>query len=246
MAYTKISGVYRIHCSGNQKAYIGSAVSLMQRLASHFSLLKRGAHTNRHLQSAYEKYGKASFSADIMLICNEEDRIRWEQYFINAYDAADPEFGMNNSWTATTSVGFKHSDQTKDLLSEKMRGRYPPHLKAANESRKGSPGHSLGKPGKPWTYEMRLQASITRRGKPAWNKGAPKPQEEKDRIAETCRRKAIERVGISSEAHNKILSLREDGLSFPKIAKLVGVSMATCYRHATGGMRTLEKIKGAA
>lgn len=232
MAYLPITGIYRIHCSGNMKIYIGSAVSIRQRLACHFSMLRRGTHTNKHLQNACDKYGIDSLSADILQECDEGDRIRLEQEWIDLYEAANPEYGMNNSWTASTSVGFKHSDATKERLSDLARGRDNSHLLKNAEAMRGKPAHNKGTPGKKWTDAQRESASASRKGRTPWNRGIPKPESEKKQIAETCKRKMIEKRGITREVQEAIIRLRAEGNSYPKIAKAVGVSVATCQRYA--------------
>jgi len=41
----------------NKKIYVGITVNLEQRIASHFSDLKRGGHHNKGLSSDYKKFG---------------------------------------------------------------------------------------------------------------------------------------------------------------------------------------------
>lgn len=251
MAYTSITGVYRIHCSGNKKVYVGSSVSIRQRLAVHFSALRRNAHTNRHLQNAYDKYGMDSFSADIIQICDEKSRIEFEQEWIEIYNAADPEYGMNNSWTATTTVGFKHSSETKKLLSELAKGRSTDHLIAYWKSMKGVPSKSKGTTGQKWTDAQRLAASISRKGRKAWNKGVPHSEEHKKKIS--AGGIDIHRI-YSTDTRNDIKRLRSMGCTFKTIAEMTGVSLPQCHKIVfdnTGGkytssLRTAEKIKGVA
>ncbi len=57
-----IAGIYLIYCSANEKGYIGSSLRVQARFTHHRHDLNRGAHDNTHLQKAYFKYGKESFS----------------------------------------------------------------------------------------------------------------------------------------------------------------------------------------
>jgi group I intron endonuclease len=56
------SGIYKLLNSVNDNFYIGSAVDLKRRKARHFSELRNGKHSNRHLQAAWNRYGEAAFS----------------------------------------------------------------------------------------------------------------------------------------------------------------------------------------
>lgn len=55
---TVSAGVYMIRNVLNGKSYIGSSNSIKRRLTTHISHLKCNRHANRHLQSAYNKYGQ--------------------------------------------------------------------------------------------------------------------------------------------------------------------------------------------
>jgi group I intron endonuclease len=61
-----LSGIYQITCLPTGKIYIGSSVDIEYRKGKHFYLLREGRHPNPHLQSAYCKYGKDSFSFEII------------------------------------------------------------------------------------------------------------------------------------------------------------------------------------
>lgn len=164
MAYLKVSGIYRIECSGNGKHYIGSAVSIKGRLASHRSMLRRGAHVNRHLQNAWNKYGEHSFSMFAVEECSLDRLIEREQHWIDSTCAADPTIGMNNSPTATTSIGFRHSDGTRERLREIAQKRDHSHLRAIAEQMKGKPSMSRGGTGMCWSAERKQRASEQRKG----------------------------------------------------------------------------------
>lgn len=173
MAYTKISGVYQILCVPSAKVYVGSAVSIRQRWACHRSKLTRGIHDNLHLQNAWLKYSVDAFEFSILETCAVADLVATEQKWIDSLQAAKRAHGMNNSPTATTSIGFRHSEETKARLALLASSRDFSRLRALAESQKGKPGHSLGKPGKKWTEEQRQAASQQRKGRIAWNVGIP-------------------------------------------------------------------------
>ena len=55
-------GIYKIVNLDNGKFYIGSSINLAKRKWEHFKQLRLGIHCNCHLQAAYNKHGKDSFS----------------------------------------------------------------------------------------------------------------------------------------------------------------------------------------
>ena len=56
-----ITGIYMIKNTINNKKYIGSSVNIAHRKCTHFRELCSGIHSNEHLQSAFNKYGKENF-----------------------------------------------------------------------------------------------------------------------------------------------------------------------------------------
>lgn len=248
MAYTKITGVYKIICSGNDKTYVGSAVSIKQRWASHICMLRKGGHGNKHLQNAWNKYGGASFEFQIIETCPLESLVETEQKWIDSLMTADQRFGMNNSPTASTSIGFKHSLQTRERLSAIAKAKDHSRLRAIAKGMIGKPAHNRGKPGLKWTPEMKLAASISRKGRPAWNLGIPMPDHVRKRVTQTLIAKGVGRKH-SDATRDTIKALRKSGLSYPKISTATGVSTAQVYRIAnglSGGMRSFDKAKGVA
>lgn len=86
------SGIYEIVNKNNGNRYIGSTRNFSTRKINHFSRLNRGVHHSRHLQSAYELYGKDSFEYKIILICELSDLLYYEQLFIDKFN---PEYNMS-------------------------------------------------------------------------------------------------------------------------------------------------------
>lgn len=240
---SKISGVYLINCLTSRKVYVGSSVSVRARIASHRSYLRRGVHSNAHLQNAWNSYGEGSFVFELVHECSPESLSEIEQLWIDRYSAANPEFGMNNSPTAETAVGFVHSSDSKKRIAARAAARgYTDALRKANEARKGKPAHNRGKPGIKWTDEQRSAASAARKGRPAWNKGLPHSADEKARISEAVSKSKTKYKGAVVAT---VKELRASGSSYPSISRATGVSIAQCYR-IVNGLRTYEKSIGAA
>ena len=76
--------------SGNR--YIGNSKNIQQRLQTHRSYLRHNYHINKHLQSAWNKYGEENFDYSILEFCEENERIKREQYYV---DTLKPEYNIS-------------------------------------------------------------------------------------------------------------------------------------------------------
>ena len=65
MNNNKNIGIYKITNLINNKFYIGSSSDLKKRLYEHRRELNLGVHANKHLQSAWNKYGEENFKFEI-------------------------------------------------------------------------------------------------------------------------------------------------------------------------------------
>lgn len=89
------SGIYQIRCLPTGKIYIGSAINLRDRWRLHQRDLRRGEHGNRHLQSAWDKYGEASFEFTVLQLVDPPELLHTEQEWIDRTGCADREIGFN-------------------------------------------------------------------------------------------------------------------------------------------------------
>ena len=91
------AGVYQIRNLVNGKIYVGSSINLRQRKCAHMTKLARGAHINKHLQSAYNIYGKENFIFEVIeFIENNKILIRAkEMEYIKKLKVTDPQYGYN-------------------------------------------------------------------------------------------------------------------------------------------------------
>jgi len=108
------TGIYQIVNQINNKRYIGSAVDLYNRKHIHFSTLKNNNHKNKHLQQAYNKYGKNNFTFKILLLCDKKNLLFYEQriidsYYFNSLYNLLPKAG---NW-----LGHKHTKEKKQKIS---------------------------------------------------------------------------------------------------------------------------------
>ena len=84
-----LSGVYSIVCKTTGKGYIGSSIDIQYRWKKHLYLLRKGNHTNPHLQSSFNKYGEESL--DFRLVedlsgLQEKDVREIEQTYLDLMD----------------------------------------------------------------------------------------------------------------------------------------------------------------
>lgn len=80
--------IYKIENLINKRVYIGQTVQrFVSRKNAHIRDLKKNNHHNLHLQNAWNKYGKKSFSFSILEVCDinklDELEIKWISYYKN-------------------------------------------------------------------------------------------------------------------------------------------------------------------
>lgn len=103
------SGIYCIRNKINNKRYIGQSDNLNNRWKRHKSDLKCGTHFNRHLQSAYDKYGLDNFEFIILEKCSIELLDEREVFWIDYYDSKNN--GYNLAEGGLGCRGYKHSEE---------------------------------------------------------------------------------------------------------------------------------------
>ena len=117
----KKCGTYHIK-GPTGKRYIGSAVDIAQRWRTHRCLLRRGDHHAPYLQNAWNKYGEEAFE---FLVLEEHlvDRIlEAEQILLDKYKTWNPKNGYNTLKIAGSTLGYKHTEETKAKISESIKG----------------------------------------------------------------------------------------------------------------------------
>ena len=94
---SKKIGIYRTTNLSNNKVYIGKSTSVNYRWRKHLWFLKRNKHVNKHLQSAFNKYGENQFIFEIIEECSFEELNDKEKYWINLLDSSNPLIGYNKT-----------------------------------------------------------------------------------------------------------------------------------------------------
>ena len=85
-------GIYVIYCQANRKAYFGKSTCVLSRLNTHKSALLRGAHDNKRLQRAFNKYGSESFVGCMLQQVEVDDLTAAEAFYINYFNSVKQGF----------------------------------------------------------------------------------------------------------------------------------------------------------
>lgn len=117
----KICGIYMIENKVNKKAYVGQAVDIFGRWRRHIRELSGQYHYNRYLQRAWDKYGEENFEFSIIEECDECELDAKEIYWVAEKDSFYN--GYNETKGGDGVRGYKHSDEQRKKMSERMSGK---------------------------------------------------------------------------------------------------------------------------
>lgn len=189
------SGVYTIECIANGRRYVGSAVDIEKRWREHRRQLVAGNHHSRFLMRDWRKRGPGAFRFSVLLLCDRENVLFFEQ---RALDAYRPEY--NTARVAGSMLGYRHTEETRARLSIARR-RNP------SSPRKGMT-HSL---------EARAKISASRKGKG----GGPHSSE---RIAKAAAAMRATKSVLDENKVRRIRQLTASGVCHRQVAEEVGCS----------------------
>lgn len=116
------SGIYTITSLVDNKILVGQSISIKNRISQHKHALKNNLHDNKHLQSAYNKYGHKNFVFEILILCNEQYLFSEEHYWCNMLNTHDPKFGYNIKPTNPNGC-YRHSFETKLKIGKANKGK---------------------------------------------------------------------------------------------------------------------------
>lgn len=184
----KIQGIYSIIHAETGRTYIGSSKDVRKRLGTHRTDLKYNRHPNPALQNYYNKYGKDSFSFNILTIIEDaEILIKSENQEMISHGLANPE---TNVFDYTKSFNTQWAGKTGCVDPSKYK-RGPEH-------------HLYGTVGpnkdKVFSDDVRANMSAGQKGKKVWNEGIPMAEKTKSILSNArknipwnaARRKAYE------------------------------------------------------
>jgi group I intron endonuclease len=107
------------------KQYVGSAVDLRVRLRTYFNRNALKRDNNMLICRALLKHGYSNFTLEILKYCSPEKCIKWEQLFL---DLLNPEYNILKN--AYSSLGYKHSAESRAKISATVKGIPKPWLSA--------------------------------------------------------------------------------------------------------------------
>ncbi len=80
-----LAGIYQIRNTQNNNRYIGSSIRLNGRFAEHVSELSRNCHHSPILQNAWNKYKQNTFVFEVLIYCDPENCLMYEQIVLDDY-----------------------------------------------------------------------------------------------------------------------------------------------------------------
>lgn len=102
-------GIYGIRNIIDGKLYVGQSSQVEARWVHHKRDLNNNKHHNKHLQSAWNKYGADSFIFYIIEECSQEELDGYEAYWIDYYHSY--ECGYNLDCGGGGIRGYKHTEE---------------------------------------------------------------------------------------------------------------------------------------
>jgi len=118
------SGIYMWKNLINGKQYIGSAMDLYNRLSFYYSfpaMQNSLKNSKSFIYNAILKHGHSNFSLTIIEYCDKEKCLERENYYLSSENHE-----YNILETAGSSIGRKHSDKTKTIMSDAKKGEKNP------------------------------------------------------------------------------------------------------------------------
>ena len=118
--------IYKITNTINGKCYIGETTKSdpEKRWKEHKNTIKRRAGCPA-LQNSVIKHGIDNFKFEILIICFDEDRYKYEIEYIKKYKTLIPNgYNILEGGPGGGFKGKKHSEETKKRMSENMKQKY--------------------------------------------------------------------------------------------------------------------------
>jgi group I intron endonuclease len=152
--------VYRIVRIKTGFCYIGhTSKNPQKRWQAHFDLLCKGKHHSRYLQNAWKKYGAEAFKFEVIEECDEADKLKREQHWIDGLNSC-----FNTAKVAGSRKGVKFTKIQRELLSKLRMGHA-----TSEETKAKIAAASLSNQrtkGLVWSKEARRNMSKAVKGKP--------------------------------------------------------------------------------
>jgi len=118
------SGIYSIRNKTDGTIYIGSSAHLVRRLNDHRYLLRRGIHSNIHLQRAWARDGEASFEFTVTAYVAGDQCLIAEQKCLDAFRAIGAKLYNIATCAEASRTGSKWSDEFRARIMPKRAGQW--------------------------------------------------------------------------------------------------------------------------
>jgi group I intron endonuclease len=164
------SGIYKIVNKIDGKYYVGSSQNIKYRWERHKSNLNKNKHWNKHLQNAYNKYGRDNFEYVVIEYVTISELLKTEQVYLDecknnpdknymiSYDATAPMRGRKCYWSkwvkghipwnkgkkgiSTWNKGHKLTEEQKQHLRKKANQQFTEEFRNQHSSYCKSKEHS--------------------------------------------------------------------------------------------------------
>ena len=127
-SWKKQAGIYGIKNTVNDKWYVGSGGcngrrNVGKRVWEHIRLLARQVHCNRHLQSAWNKYGSKVFAYFVLELTENNDDVLFEResYWTNELNAIKNGYNISQD---PRFVCVPYTEERKQKVGELSRQRW--------------------------------------------------------------------------------------------------------------------------
>lgn len=231
------SGIYMWTNLLTGDIYIGQSGDLSKRFRKYFTLSYLKSKESFIISRALIKYGYNNFSVSILEYCDKPDLLGREQYYL---DKLDPQYNILK--IAGSSLGYKHSQESKDKKSKALKGVYV--------------GIKSALFGRNHTEETKLKMSLKRGGKDNPLYGKTHSEETKELI----RQKALNRkhlretkdkisqsrgnpVNIYEKCSSEGFKLIGSFVSARRAAKFLDMSGTTVIKYMNSGEVYKERYK---
>lgn len=136
-----VCATYRIKNLVNGNLYVGSSKNIYRRKNAHFGKLEAQIHENRHLQNAYNKYGKDAFEFTILKHTDPNSLLQAEQELLDEHFGKDYCYNICGTAGSPAVAGRIKTADHRRKLSESVQRHFdthPEHKARLSELRMGT------------------------------------------------------------------------------------------------------------